>query len=373
MPRLSRLLFVAVACLSAAGALAPAAAHAQSTRTWVSGVGNDADPCSRTAPCKTFAGAISKTAAGGEINAVDPGGFGAVTITKPITIDASSTAGGVLNAGSNGVIVNAAATDDVILRGLDIDGAGCAFGGVSGIRVLKAHSVVIENSLITHQQKAIDIASTSPVNVLVNHVSMPDNCTLGVGVASGAGGSANVAIQDSTISNSGTAVSMGAGGSAWLTRTTLFGNALAYQTLSGGAIADYGDNRLIANTADGAAAQSLAAATVQGSPGPQGPAGPAGPQGAKGDPAIKLLIAAASDSLTAKAGAKVALRYAATADAASTLTVTLGKKTWRPSTARRARARTRSPGAPNGPRRAATSCCSASSAPTASRPPTPRL
>ena len=61
--------------------------QAQATRTWVSGVGNDANPCSRTAPCKTFAGAISKTAAGGEIDALDPGGFGAVTITKSITID----------------------------------------------------------------------------------------------------------------------------------------------------------------------------------------------------------------------------------------------------------------------------------------------
>src|SRR5689334_182120 len=71
-------------------------AVAQASRTWVSGVGNDANPCSRTAPCKTFAGAISKTAVGGEINALDPGGFGAVTITKPITISASGVEGGVL-------------------------------------------------------------------------------------------------------------------------------------------------------------------------------------------------------------------------------------------------------------------------------------
>ena len=56
-------------------------AQAQATRTWVSGVGDDANPCSRTAPCKTFAGAISKTATNGEINAIDSGGFGAVTIS----------------------------------------------------------------------------------------------------------------------------------------------------------------------------------------------------------------------------------------------------------------------------------------------------
>ena len=67
-----------------------APASAQATRTWISGVGDDANPCSRTAPCKTFAGAISKTAEGGEINALDPGGYGAVTITKSITIDGGS-------------------------------------------------------------------------------------------------------------------------------------------------------------------------------------------------------------------------------------------------------------------------------------------
>ena len=94
-------------------------AQAQATRTWVSGVGDDVNPCSRTAPCKTFAGAISKTAAGGEINCLDPGGFGAVTITKSMTIDCHYTEGGVL-AGGNGVIVNVPpATDVVCLRGLD--------------------------------------------------------------------------------------------------------------------------------------------------------------------------------------------------------------------------------------------------------------
>jgi hypothetical protein len=82
--------------------LSPAPAHAQATRTWVSGVGDDANPCSRTAPCKTFAGAISKTAAGGEINCIDPDGFGALTITKAITISCEAGTAGVLVAGTNG-------------------------------------------------------------------------------------------------------------------------------------------------------------------------------------------------------------------------------------------------------------------------------
>src|ERR671923_21621 len=86
---------------------------AQASRTWVSGVGDDVNPCSRTAPCKTFAGAISKTAQGGEINAIDPGGFGAVTITKSITIDGRGPMASILASGTNGVIVNAGANDVV--------------------------------------------------------------------------------------------------------------------------------------------------------------------------------------------------------------------------------------------------------------------
>src|SRR5438067_12378513 len=92
------------------------ATHAQATRTWVPGVGDDANPCSRTAPCKTFAGAISKAAAFGEIDALDDGGFGAVTITKSITIDGGGgQVASVLVAGTNGIVVAAGGADIVIL------------------------------------------------------------------------------------------------------------------------------------------------------------------------------------------------------------------------------------------------------------------
>lgn len=122
------------------------AINAQATRTWVSGVGDDVNPCSRTAPCKTFAGAISKTAANGEINALDPGGFGTINITKSMTIDGSNpNMASILAAGTTGVIVNALSTDTVILRNLTINGAGT---GVNGIRILNAKAVYIENCVI---------------------------------------------------------------------------------------------------------------------------------------------------------------------------------------------------------------------------------
>ena len=134
-------------------------ASGQASRTWVSGVGDDANPCSRTAPCKTFAGAISKTAAGGEIDALDPAGFGAVTITKAITIDGGGgQVASVLVSGTNGIVVQAAPSDVVILRNLRINGIGT---GINGVRFLSGKALFIENcNIFGFTTNGIDIASS---------------------------------------------------------------------------------------------------------------------------------------------------------------------------------------------------------------------
>ncbi|MBV9927786.1 MAG: hypothetical protein JOZ96_22390 [Acidobacteria bacterium] len=121
------------------------AANAQATRTWVSGVGADDNPCSRTAPCKTFAGAYSKTATGGEISVLDPAGYGTITIGKSITIDGGSGAGwaSILASGVSGaIIVNPGAGGVVRLRNISINGNGT---GTDGIRFLSGTSLHVEN------------------------------------------------------------------------------------------------------------------------------------------------------------------------------------------------------------------------------------
>src|SRR5215471_17088044 len=123
-------LMIHLIAILVAGLAMASVAQAQATRTWVSGVGDDANPCSRIAPCKTFAGAISKTAPAGEINVLDPGGFGAVTITKSITISSECTEAGVLVSGTNGIVISAGATDAIILKGLDIEGLGTGLNGI---------------------------------------------------------------------------------------------------------------------------------------------------------------------------------------------------------------------------------------------------
>ena len=177
----------------------PAPASAQATRTWVSGVGDDANPCSRTAPCKTFAGAISKTAARGEINCLDPGGFGGVTITKSVKIICDYTQGGVLVSGTNAIVVNAADTDEVIISGLDINGLG---NSLSAIKILKAKWVKISNVRIHgFARNGIDFqSSTASSRLFVSDVRVYDNSGTAVFAAPNAlTGNARVTLQDSDL------------------------------------------------------------------------------------------------------------------------------------------------------------------------------
>jgi hypothetical protein len=151
------------------------AAQAQATRTWVSGVGDDANPCSRTAPCKTFAGAISKTAAGGEISVLDPGGFGVVTITKAITINGDGTLAGILSAGTTGIIVNAGVNDKITIRNISINGAGT---GLNGIRFLAGKQLTVENCWISgFTTRGIDVTATGSVTLFVRNTNISGGAT----------------------------------------------------------------------------------------------------------------------------------------------------------------------------------------------------
>lgn len=187
--------------------------QAQATRTWVSGVGDDVNPCSRTAPCKTFAGAISKTAAGGEIDALDPGGFGAVTITKNILIDGTTGAGfgSILASATNGVNVNDSATGApntivVRLRNLSINGAGTTLG-INGVNFTSGATVHVENCTIRNFSGAgIRVATPQPARLVVNQTTISEITGQGIEFAgTNAANDAGV-IDNTTITRSGAGV-----------------------------------------------------------------------------------------------------------------------------------------------------------------------
>lgn len=279
-------------------------ANAQATRTWVSGVGDDANPCSRTAPCKTFAGAISKTAAAGEISVLDPGGFGAVTITKAITLNGDGTLAGILSAATTGVIVNAGVNDVVYIRNISINGAG---SGLNGIRWLAGKALHVENCNIygignntagngngilvnlaatggglfvkdtnikTCAVAGISVATSTgfvagvlehvrvegmPTGVIIGNnafVSVRDseiNLSTSVGVSITGSGTPTGSFDNVMINNTPTAINVGATGIMNLSNSTLENNTTAIVSAAPQAnLRSSGNNRLLGNSSDGA-------------------------------------------------------------------------------------------------------------------------
>ena len=222
----------------------------QATRTWVSGVGDDVNPCSRTAPCKTLAGAISKTAIGGEISVLDPGGFGSVTITKSITIDGGGIKGSILSSGTNGIIINA--PDGLVtIRNFSINGTGTTLG-TNGIRVIAVKKLNVESCVLANfSANGMDVnpASSSTgaaAEVVIDNVTI-HNAVTGINVSGG-----QVSISNSLVTGCTTGITAKAGTSAYLSRNVITRNGTALQ--GPGALTSAGSNSISGNNTQGATA-----------------------------------------------------------------------------------------------------------------------
>jgi hypothetical protein len=202
--------------------LAPALLHAQATRTWVSGVGDDANPCSRTAPGKTFAGCISKTVPGGEIDVLDPGGFGAVTITKSITIYGHDAEGSILTQGTNGVVISAPPGSTVVLRNLNMFQIAGAVS--SGITILNSTgTVIVDHCHITGYGTGISMTTSTAGAKLILRDTTIENCTTALGIAPTA--AANVSASHCHFSDGTTGVSVAANATVDMTDSVSSGNS----------------------------------------------------------------------------------------------------------------------------------------------------
>jgi hypothetical protein len=241
---------VAIAWIAMAGLATDARGRA--TRTWVSGVGDDANPCSRTAPCKTFAGAISKTAANGEISVLDPGGFGAVTITKDMTIDGGGIEGSILGALVTGVIVDAGANDVVILRNLSINGAGT---GINGIRFIAGSQLHVENVHVARfgggggmTGNGIDFNPSGPASLHVRDSSFRHNGLIGILVRPLGTGSANVSLFNVHLEENGAGFFQSDGATTTIAHTTSTGNSGAsFQVQASGVLSSLQLDRVISS------------------------------------------------------------------------------------------------------------------------------
>ena len=247
MPRIAFPLFAAAVLLI----LGNTASHAQATRTWVSGVGDDVNPCSRTAPCKTFAGAISKTAAEGEISVLDPGGYGAVTITKSISIVSEGSEGSILACGTNGIVINAGATGVVNLHGLFLEGCST---GINGIRILSARAVHIRRALIRGFQTtgwAVSAEPSTALRVFISDTTVTKN-RRGIIAAPTGGGSADIVLSNVVVTdNAAGGVRSSGASSILLDRSVITGNATGLSVGGPSSIVSMGNNVIEGNDTNG--------------------------------------------------------------------------------------------------------------------------
>jgi hypothetical protein len=242
-------------------------AHAQASRTWVSGVGDDANPCSRTAPCKTFAGAISKTAINGEINCLDPGGFGTVTITKSISIDCHEIPGSILNAGTNGVNVafdSFALTDTrktVNLRNLMIQGFDSGLAGINIIGAGQGSNVYVEDTLITGEFGGSGngiIDSRGRGMLVVNNTTIRNLGGAGISVSSSNNGSRRAMISNTRVYGGNFGIVVGVNAEVEISHSVVSGMTSAgVQVTQASGIVDI-DSSVIAHNGTGVQSSGVA-------------------------------------------------------------------------------------------------------------------
>lgn len=233
--------------LSALSFVSPASA--QASRTWVSGTGDDANPCSRTAPCKTFAGAISKTASGGEINCIDSAGYGSVTITKSMTIRCVGVEGGVLVAGTNGINVTAGATDTVTLDGLDFEGLAPPQTSPNGVSFNSGAKLYINNCRIHQfaQNGVLVNSSTSGGHAFINDTIIHN---MGVGGVNVTGPNNIASLTNVKILTTGnfSVQANGAGTIVGVETSVLNDSPAGISTLAGGQVISVGPSNLVSGT-----------------------------------------------------------------------------------------------------------------------------
>ena len=284
-----------------------------SSQTFVSAtLGSDSNPCTRMSPCLTFAAALAQTNAGGEIDVLDPGDFGPVTITKAISIDgdAVGVAGTIPSPGTSGIVVSAGARDSINLRGLIFDGVNAS--GTSGVVFLSGARLHIENcvflgftaagmtfspgtgSAVTTQLVVQDttirnnatgllIRPTGGIaaNAVLRRLHIDNNTGEGLRVdGTAASGAINATLADSTASlNAGNGIdavsglgnvdimrvvaasngsagiqsNQSSGGTASVTvgGSVIYGNNFALEAISGAGLLSYANNQVIGNVTNG--------------------------------------------------------------------------------------------------------------------------
>jgi hypothetical protein len=269
------------------------------TRTYVSGLGRDGNPCTPSSPCQTFEAALVRTVAGGEIYVLDSANYGAVTINKAVSITSEGAVAGVVATSGAGIIIAAGAGDVINLRGLDIDGGGS--GGI-GIQFSSGQSLNIQKSTVRgFQNSGISFGPNGPGTLFITDTTVTNNANNGISVTSNGsvvsgainrvtasrngtgilvyGGNASVTIIDTvagsnnygigasssavmvrncTVSNNAIGIAADQAAIVRVGQSTVTANGTGWQATNGAQVQSYSNNNVGGNTTDGAQTSTVA-------------------------------------------------------------------------------------------------------------------
>jgi len=266
------------------------------TRTYVSGTGNDSNPCTATSPCLTFAAALALTTAGGEIYVLNSANYGPVTINKAVTITSEGAMGGVLATSGTAITISAGATDVVNLRGLDIDGGNT--GGI-GVQFNSGQALNVQKSVIHNfSSSGINFAPSGTSALFVSDTTVSNNGSNGISLSNSAtgavsrvtaskngagilavgssvsltvtdsvagnntygigGSSSAVMVRNSTVSNNTVGISADQSAVVRVGQSTITANGTGWQATNSGQVISFGNNNLAGNTSDGTASTTVA-------------------------------------------------------------------------------------------------------------------
>ena len=277
--------------------------RAQAVRTYVAVAGNDVNDCTFGTPCRTFAGAVPKTAPGGEITALDSGTYGAVTVDRALTLQAAPGAHVALGDGRSfsAVTISVGASDVVVLRRLHVSGSGstqrgiyfsggwklhiegcvvtgfpdagirfegdCTFTGCSELFVkdtiarnngegIRSFSVFGSLDHCRFENNTTGVHTDLQASLKIRDSVIAGNSTFGL-VANMISGAS---LDNCTVTHNGTGIRgsgpAGSAGSFIVSNTLIAFNTTALSP-SGGEIRSFGNNRLAGNTTNGAFTQTI--------------------------------------------------------------------------------------------------------------------
>lgn len=191
--------------------------HAQLARTYVSRVGNNLNPCTRTLPCRQINRGIDAVQPGGEVVVLDTANYQGFTVNKAVSITASPDASPAITvvSGNTAIVIDAGSSDVVNIRGITVNGLRGTQDPSFGADIESAAAVHFQDCNFLNLGIGVT-AGGFPVSI--KNTTFRGNGS-GIQVVS-----TKALLEDCRFENNGTGLFVGAGGRVTAIDCLAFGN-----------------------------------------------------------------------------------------------------------------------------------------------------